>query len=204
MKLDFETYSTRNEFSANTKKYFVESIHLKHDYYSFEFGINITKNGKPDAEIRGYAFDEDANEDNNFGIEIIADNLACDAGNAIRTMIRSDFYGDILAGTLLADVFSCYISKVYVWPEYRVRGIGKFMLANLKDILQYAFNINTRCITIVPKPQRPGTDAWENDPDPDGEKLKLMIAILEKVGYRQIDKTGVWACKELGGLKGVW
>lgn len=200
MKLRFITRSTRDEFFADTKESFSESIHDKHDYYYFHFDIYVDYRGRQVAEVHGFAFDEEANDDNNYAIGDIADDLSGDAGTAIYTMLQSDVFNDILLGSMFTSMYSVYIDKVYVVPDYRCKGIGKYIFLNLKSILQHAFNINTRCFTIVPKPQKPGESSWENEQDPDGEKRKLMIRVIEKAGYKQIEESEVWAQKGLGGL----
>lgn len=194
MKLKIEVRSTRDELFIDTNKPFVDNIRFADEYYYFYFDLYFFKGKNQISEVHGLAFDEEANDDNDYAIGDIADDLSGDAGIAIFTMLQSDLYNDILLGSVFTNTYSVYIDKVYVDPEYRNKGIGKYILDNLRSILQHTFNISTRCFTIVPRPQIPNEeDEWENDPDINGEKRKIMIKVIEQAGYKQIEDTEVWA-----------
>lgn len=94
----------------------------------------------------------------------------------------------------MRSLFSCYISRVFVYKTYRGKGIGRYIFENLSAICLHCFNTQIHCFVICPKPQHPtDNNTWVDSEDRDGKMLKLMVLTIKKSGYRQISKTEFYA-----------
>jgi hypothetical protein len=134
-------------------------------------------------------FDEGRN------IVYIADMYDGDVYNAMESLSKSKIYKQESDPNLAFDApYICYIERVYINPEFRRKGISKYIFKNLYHIFLHCLNIHTRCFIIYPKPQQPGEkNSWVDSPDEDGSMKKLMIDVIKKSGYRQIGKSGYFA-----------
>lgn len=195
MKLKIKVSSSRNEIEwIDINEPFSQCIDEMEEY-SFRAFLSIFEEDTLVAEVYGVVFDEEKIINEGQDIVDIADMYDGDTEGAISTLIKSKIYKQELDENLIfTSPYSCYIEKVYVNPEYRGKGIGKYIFNNLYDIFLHCLNIHIRCFIIYPKPQQPDDEGnWENSPDEDGSMKKLMIDVIKKSGYREIGKSGYFA-----------
>lgn len=189
MELNIDVWSSRNEISyvdpVEPFQYYAE-VGFE-EIYSSKISISITDEDTKElvAEVSLITFCEDTILNDHEDILDIADAISIDCFASINYLIQSKAYSQEIRDEELAwrSTHIAYISKVYIYPKYRKRGIGKYILQNLYDILLYSLNIYVRCFTIFIKPQRPTENGWENIIDEN--MSNLMVNVVKKVGYKQ-------------------
>lgn len=195
MKLEIKVSSSRSRMEwLDINEPFSQCIDEMEEY-SFRAFISVYKNRTLVAEAHGILFDEDKILNEHQNIVNIADMFDGDSEGAMAALIKSKIYKQELDEDLIfVPPYVCYLERVYVNPEHRVNGIGKYIFRNLYEIFLHCLNIHTRCFVIYPKPQRPDEHGnWGNYPDEDGSMKKLMINVIKKAGYKQIGKSGYYA-----------
>lgn len=193
MILKIEVSSSRDEIEwIDTNEPFSQCID-EMEQYSFRAFVSIFEEDNLVAEVSGIVFDEQKILNEGQDIVDIADMYDSDTFGAISTLIESKIYKQELDENLIfTPPYSCYIEKVYVEPEYRRKGIAKYIFNNLYEIFLHCLNIHIRCFVIYPNPQQPNEKGiWENLSDEDMKKL--MINVIKKSGYRRIGKSGYFA-----------
>jgi GNAT superfamily N-acetyltransferase len=167
------------------------------DKYTFmgSFEIIDEEKDKPVASVSGRFFNHDKIANDGEDIVDVADWINQEVYNAIFELNKSKLYKrEIDDNKLLLALYSCYIDRVFVYPEYRNMRIGKYIFDNLEDLCCYCFNVTIHSFVIFPKPQIPSDGvAWVNAADPDGEVKKLMIRLLELTGFEKIGRNGFYA-----------
>ncbi len=165
--------------------------------YCFFGGFTLKDEDSDDliAVVEGYFFDEDKILDDGQDIVDIADMLDSDVYGAMYALTRSRLYKkEIDLELAMRSLYSCYISRVFVYETYRGKGIGRYIFENLSSICSYCFNTQIHCFVICPKPQHPtNNDRWVDSEDTDGKMFKLMVSTIKKTGYKQISKTEFYA-----------
>jgi GNAT superfamily N-acetyltransferase len=178
------------------------SFFVSVEIYAFETDDNFEfspDDGVLAATLEGIIFDENKIIDEEQDMTDIADMFDSDTEGAIYNLVNSEQYKrDIGADFLFTSLYSCYISKLYVEPDSRKKGIASYILDNLYDIFLHSFNTPIRCFVTFPDPQvylRESNDivARENAPDESEEMKKILISIIEKVGFKNINHTGFYA-----------
>lgn len=193
MILKIEVSSSRDEIEwIDTNEPFSQCID-EMEQYSFRAFVSIFEEDNLVAEVSGIVFDEQKILNEGQDIVDIADMYDSDTFGAISTLIESKIYKQELDENLIfTPPYSCYVEKVYVEPEYRRKGIAKYIFNNLYEIFLHCLNIHIRCFVIYPNPQQPNEKGiWENLSDEDMKKL--MINVIKKSGYRRIGKSGYFA-----------
>lgn len=195
MKL--EAFSSRHfETYIDIDEPFTESIDENQEYCFFG-GFTLKDEDSDDliAIVEGYFFDEDKIVDEGQDIVDIADMLDADVYGAMYALTHSRLYKkEVDMDLAMRSLFSCYISRVFVYETYRGKGIGRYIFENLSAICLHCFNTQIHCFVICPKPQHPtDNNTWVDSEDKDGKMLKLMVSTIIKSGYRQISKTEFYA-----------
>ena len=200
-----KAFTTRDEFKIkNSNGSFKENLQemsIEGEEYTFTAGFTLhdRKNRKIIADVSGIFFDEDKIKYEYGSIVEIADMIDSDVYESVKALYKSKIYNqEIDEEKYFLPLFSCYIQRIYVYPEYRNKGIARFIFKNLDQLFLYLFNTNIHCLFIIPKPQEPikreKYKEWKNTPDEDGMILKRMIKLLKMEGYKQIGRTNIY-CK---------
>lgn len=165
--------------------------------YSFYAGFSLKddNNGEIIALVNGTFFDEDRIMNEGESLVNVADMINGDIYGAISSLVDDELFTQGLnENKAMLPLFSCYIERVYIYPNYRNRGIASFVFNNLEQIFWHSFNTPIHCFVIYPKPQQPVSEhEWIDYPDDDGEMLKQMINVISKVGYQKLGDTGYYA-----------
>ena len=82
--------------------------------------------------------------------------------------------------------------RLYIYPEYRDKGIGTYIFENVQDIFEYITGNKTKIIIIYPKPQEPKSNGWGASEDNDGVMLNKMISKIEQFQFYPIEDTGFY------------
>jgi len=176
MNLELSVFSGKEDFVIDdTNSPLVEQIDEDSRYY-FDFTVGVYHKKKEVGVIHGLVYDESAMLDDGYNPVDVADWYSQEAHDAIFCLVNNPLYKIKHPDHIFHNTFLAYISKFYVDPEYRGRGIGKFLIHNLYDILLYTLNIHVRCFTIIPRD------------DVSSDMKKIMIKTIEDAGYKQINK----------------
>jgi GNAT superfamily N-acetyltransferase len=190
--------SSQNNIVIDLETSFQEQVDVwEEDKYSFmgSFEIIDEDNKKPVASVSGTFFNHNKIDNDGENIVDVADWICQDVYNAMFELNKSMLYKrEIDDDKLLLALYLCYIDRVFVYPEYRNKRIGKYIFDNLKDLCCYCFNVTIHSFVIFPKPQIPSDGvAWVNAADPGGEMKRLMIRLLELTGFEKIGRNGFYA-----------
>lgn len=185
-------YTLINDFND----VFTESID-EQEVFSFVGGVNLQDEDTNEilATVSGIFFDEEKILNENENIVDLADMLDGDVEGAMYALSRSNIHSrELNYEKAMLPLFSCYIQRIYVYPQYRGLGIARYIFINLEQIFLHCFNTPIHSFVIYPKPQQPDEkDCWHDYPDENGVMLKRMVSLLKKDGYKQIGKTGYYA-----------
>jgi GNAT superfamily N-acetyltransferase len=192
-----EAYSSHHYVPINNfDEVFTESIG-EQEVFSFIAGFTLQEEETNDvlATVRGIFFNEDKILNANEDIADLADMLDADVHGAMSALSRSKIHNQELNDEkAMLPLFSCYIQRIYVYPQYRGLGIAKYIFMNLEEIFLHCFNAPIHSLVIYPKPQQPDEkNCWYDSPDENGVMLKRMVSLLKKDGYKKIGATGYYA-----------
>ena len=91
----------------------------------------------------------------------------------------------------MRDLVDIYIEHLFVEPEFRGNGMATFILNNLRNLMKYHFNVETRCVFAVIQPQIPGEDGnchcWKNVDDP--AMKEVMVKTLTNCEFEQLEAS---------------
>lgn len=175
--------------------------------FMFEFGIEVFEcdelcnaKGKV-AQMSGILFDENELTKDDEDIVYWADSESqelYEAMNALCETIpdkyRPDRYESILEDGFDEDKMferraTGYISTLYVDPDYRQRGIGKYLLDNLYDIIFHHFGYAAHFIVIGTEPYEMVEIDGEESLRYDGagkEMGEVVLKTMESCGYEPL------------------
>ena len=120
-----------------------------------------------------------------------ADMVDEDNANAIMALLKSEMLEREMDEDMMCrDLYDFYLERLYIEPEFRGKGVAKFILDNLPALLHRFFNITLRCVVTYPRPLKHTDGAgimsgWEKS-DSDGEMKNHMIKVIEKRGFEDI------------------
>lgn len=135
------------------------------------------------AEMYGSIYDEQMIELANEDIVDMADAETQDDYNHIYHLAQSEDYLLEDEDFTFEKSWAGLLERLYVYPEYRGKGIAKYLLDNLPAILKYTHNINLRCICTYPQPQNP-QEGWLNIDDE--VMKKRMVKVIEENGFTHV------------------
>jgi len=175
------------------------------DEYMFSGGFDLYKENEDienydDAEriiatVRGIFFDEDKILDDDQDIVDLADMLDGDVYTAMYALSKSKLYNqDPNEDKIFLPLFSCYVQRVYVYPEFRQSGIAQYIFTNMEQIFLHCFNTNIHSFVIYPKPQQPDPQGnWINSSDDKGVMLNCMVKVIKSFGFSPLGSSGYFA-----------
>lgn len=194
MDFKIKSSSSRNLIEGNIEDN--DILYSDYDKYVFFGDIQLidTETEKTIATIEITYYDEDKILNDNMSLAEISDMICGDEHFAICTLLRSRLYkAEIDEEAMFVPLVTCYISRVFVYPEYRNMGFGTYIFENISKLSEYIYNMKVHAIVICPKPQEPTDEKWIDSIDENGQKLKKMISILKKNGYRNICESEFYA-----------
>lgn len=175
-ELDFKGHNDTNEYK-----------------YSFNFVMNVfevdecyePKNKV--AKIEGYIFDEEKCDEDGIDIVEAADMLYQEIYEAMFALYNSKIYNKEKTDDLnyYFPPYQCYLSRFYVFPEYRKKGLGKYLLVNLSDILDEIFNIGIGFIIAFINPLTLDGVKWTEYKDKNNEMRDYMRQFFINNGYNK-------------------
>ncbi|MDD3012396.1 MAG: GNAT family N-acetyltransferase [Candidatus Gastranaerophilales bacterium] len=182
MNLKFDFYTDKNTLEdVDVSRSFEENIGESRKY-AFKFFLDISDENYKVAKISGYILDDEQISEDEEDIIDIADMIDQDLYNAIDKLVNSDYF-------TYDEGYIAYLERFYIFPEYRNKGIGNFMLNNLDKILHYFLNIPIKCFITYLKPQIPTEKDWIDLKDTNKTMKKLMAQVFKTAGYKQIKKS---------------
>lgn len=121
--------------------------------------------------------------------DVIENDFGEDISHAIDIFINNTDYVD---NDFEQSELLCYLHRLYIYPEYRDKGVGTYIFENVQDIFEYITGYKTKTIIIYPKPQEPKSNGWGASEDKDGVMLNKMISIIEQFQFYPIEDTGFY------------
>lgn len=127
------------------------------------------------ALIEATLFDYHAIEINGEDVVDVADSLDGDNYSCIYELVNSKYFDKY-------DCFGsiCSLEKFYTVPEYRQKGIGKYLMNNLCDVIKYFTNEHIDYIVAFLKPMELTNKGWNHSKSPKAME-KIMVDFLKNV-----------------------
>lgn len=190
MELIMKPYYNKESCFIDTDKSFTESFDYEIDYNDFYFkaGFNLYPTDEDYEEkdvvatVEGVFFKY--NLINEFDIDIIdlADSISDDTYKAIITLEDNSLFAkaDIEYMSLV-----CYLSRLYIYPEYRNNGIATYIYENLQEIFECVTGDQISIFITLPCPQKPTLDGrWKNIRD--DIMFEKMVRLLNKHKFKPV------------------
>jgi len=202
-----DSWSSRHYSIIDTSNVFLDEISYEPGgIYHFRGGISvyeskdeedqIDEKGEQIAEVMVQFFDEETIYNDNVNMVFVADEVDADVVNAIATLTmpkHRSFFEVTDFDKRLLPLYTCYLERFYIYPQFRNKGYAKYLFKNFEEILTYLFNTYIHGFVVCPKPQEPTEKGFNNILDVDGKILERMIKILKKNGYKRLGKSEFYA-----------
>ena len=177
--MDFEAHVHKYYFKTGFELYMVDDSYAPTDNIvavveTVFFNIKHIYNDDVDIQDIADVIENDFGEDISHAIDIFVNNTK---------YVSNDFEQSELL---------CYLHRLYIYPEYRDKGIGIYIFENVQDIFEYITGNKTKIIIIYPKPQEPKSNGWGASEDNDGVMLNKMISKIEQFQFYPIEDTGFY------------
>ena len=177
--MDFEAHVHKYYFKTGFELYMVDDSYAPTDNIvavveTVFFNIKHIYNDDVDIQDIADVIENDFGEDISHAIDIFVNNTK---------YVSNDFEQSELL---------CYLHRLYIYPEYRDKGIGTYIFENVQDIFEYITGNKTKIIIIHPKPQEPKSNGWGASEDNDGVMLNKMISKIEQFQFYPIEDTGFY------------
>ncbi len=177
--MDFEAHVHKYYFKTGFELYMVDDSYAPTDNIvavveTVFFNIKHIYNDDVDIQDIADVIENDFGEDISHAIDIFVNNTK---------YVSNDFEQSELL---------CYLHRLYIYPEYRDKGIGTYIFENVQDIFEYITGNKTKIIIIYPKPQEPKSNGWGASEDNDGVMLNKMISKIEQFQFYPIEDTGFY------------
>lgn len=143
------------------------------------------------AKIEVILFDYDLIERDGEDIIDIADSIEGDVYSSIFELVNSKYFDkdELYIGAI------CYLERFYIMPKYRNKGIGKYLINNLCDLIKYHSNINIEYIVAYLKPLDYIDNKWMDNPDASSMKKK-MVKFYKNNFFKQIGRKNYYVFKK--------
>lgn len=177
--MDFEAHVHKYYLKTGFKLYMVDDSYAPTDNIvavveTVFFNIKHIYNDNVDIQDIADVIENDFGEDISHAIDIFINNT---------DYVDNDFEQSELL---------CYLHRLYIYPEYRDKGVGTYIFENIQDIFEYITGYQTKAIIIYPKPQEPKSNGWGASEDKDGVMLNKMISKIEQFQFYPIEDTGFY------------
>ena len=189
MELRIEMLDSKNDLLVFTDEKFMERVVTEiRDYCCINAMFHIyDEKENLVAEISAFFIDESRSYNNGLSITTVADCMSQELLDAIKVLVKTEDYDEII----FTPAYTCYIQTLYVYPEFRNMGIGKYLWENIADIFEYFMNKDIHAIIVYPKPHTiiKNGNTFEKEPIEDDEMLQKMKSGLVLGGYKEIDNS---------------
>lgn len=177
--MDFEAHVHKYYFKTGFELYTVDDSYAPTDNIvavveTVFFNIKHIYNDNVDIQDIADVIQNDFGEDISHAIDIFINNT---------NYVGNDFEQSELL---------CYLHRLYIYPEYRDKGVGTYIFENIQDIFEYITGYKTKTIIIYPKPQEQKSNGWGASEDKDGIMLNKMISKIEQFQFYPIEDTGFY------------
>lgn len=115
---------------------------------------------------------------------IIADDDNADFGIAIDAMHHARAYEELSINKEWKPLFTVYMDTFYIYPEYRNKGIGTYLLENIGEILRIFTNKDIHAVGVILKPQCLNGETMTEEEEV--AMLRKMQRIFKRAGYKKI------------------
>ncbi len=187
----FDTDTSFADDSFELEKYYNRiTIHIydvDEDDFSGDFeeeDLNLV------AIIEAILFNYDLIEEDGEDVIDVADSIEADVYSNIYELKNSKYFDedDIYIGDI------CSLERFYIAPKYRRRGVGKYLMENLCDIIKYHSNIEVGYIVTFIKPMDYTDEKWV-DVKNSKDMKKIMVDFYKKNGFKRIRKSNYFVYK---------
>ena len=189
MELRIEMLDSKNDLLVFTDEKFIERVVTEiRDYCCINAMFHIyDEKENLVAEISAFFIDESRSYNNGLSITTVADCMSQELLDTIKVLVKTEDYDEII----FTPAYTCYIQTLYVYPEFRNMGIGKYLWENIADIFEYFMNKDIHAIIVYPKPHTiiKNGNTFEKEPIEDDEMLQKMKSGLVLGGYKEIDNS---------------
>ena len=189
MELRIEMLDSKNDLLVFTDEKFIERVVTEiRDYCCINAMFHIyDEKENLVAEISAFFIDESRSYNNGLSITTVADCMSQELLDAVKVLVKTEDYDEII----FTPAYTCYIQTLYVYPEFRNMGIGKYLWENIADIFEYFMNKDIHAIIVYPKPHTiiKNGNTFEKEPIEDDEMLQKMKSGLVLGGYKEIDNS---------------
>ena len=189
MELRIEMLDSKNDLLVFTDEKFMERVVTEiRDYCCINAMFHIyDEKENLVAEISAFFIDESRSYNNGLSITTVADCMSQELLDAVKVLVKTEDYDEII----FTPAYTCYIQTLYVYPEFRNMGIGKYLWENIADIFEYFMNKDIHAIIVYPKPHTiiKNGNTFEKEPIEDDEMLQKMKSGLVLGGYKEIDNS---------------
>ena len=183
MELRIEMLDSKNDLLVFTDEKFMERVVTEiRDYCCINAMFHIyDEKENLVAEISAYFIDEVRCYNNGLSISTVADYMSQELLEAINALEKVENYEEII----FTPAYTCYIQTLYVYPEFRNKGIGKYLWENIAGIFEYFMNKDIHAIIVYPKPHTiiKNGNTLEKKEVEDDEMLQKMKKGLTSGGY---------------------
>ncbi len=189
MELRIKMIDSKNDLLVFTDEKFMERVVTEIiDYCCINAMFHIyDEKENLVAEISAFFIDESRSYNNGLSITTVADCMSQELLDAIKVLVKTEDYDEII----FTPAYTCYIQTLYVYPEFRNMGIGKYLWENIADIFEYFMNKDIHAIIVYPKPHTiiKNGNTFEKEPIEDDEMLQKMKSGLVLGGFKEIDNS---------------
>ncbi len=189
MELRIKMLDSKNDLLVFTDEKFMERVVTEIiDYCCINAMFHIyDEKENLVAEISAFFIDESRSYNNGLSITTVADCMSQELLDAIKVLVKTEDYDEII----FTPAYTCYIQTLYVYPEFRNMGIGKYLWENIADIFEYFMNKDIHAIIVYPKPHTiiKNGNTFEKEPIEDDEMLQKMKSGLVLGGFKEIDNS---------------
>ena len=189
MELRIKMIDSKNDLLVFTDEKFMERVVTEiRDYCCINAMFHIyDEKENLVAEISAFFIDESRSYNNGLSITTVADCMSQELLDAVKVLVKTEDYDEII----FTPAYTCYIQTLYVYPEFRNMGIGKYLWENIADIFEYFMNKDIHAIIVYPKPHTiiKNGNTFEKEPIEDDEMLQKMKSGLVLGGYKEIDNS---------------
>lgn len=192
MELRIEMLDSKNDLLVFTDEKFMERVVTEiRDYCCINAMFHIyDEKENLVAEISAYFIDEVRCYNNGLSISTVADYMSQELLEAINALEKVENYEEII----FTPAYTCYIQTLYVYPEFRNKGIGKYLWENIAGIFEYFMNKDIHAIIVYPKPHTiiKNGNTLEKKEVEDDEMLQKMKKGLTSGGYNQVENSNYY------------
>lgn len=155
-------------------------------FYLYEVDEEDESLKKLVAKVYGRFFDLNYAIDHQVSFYDVFDMADGDSASLIPYLVESDDKIKEKFLTLNNNVY--YLDRIFVEEEYRGRGIAKFILNNILDILKYVSKIEFGVLIVQAQPydKIDGESIMDYE---DKDRLERLIKLYEDCSFIRIDKS---------------